>query len=230
MSALLHLLQSTRPVLIVSLPANSVEQALAAEAAGADAIKLHINVSHHASGTAFGTLDDEQPALEAILRAVRIPVGLVPGEDLHITADTYRRIADLGFTLVDAYAHVTPGLFTGQPPLDLWLAGNSSYSLTELGALARLPWVDVVEASVIPPGEYGQFLSQRDLANYLLLAETLSKPFVVPSQRRLRVEDVPALLEVGAKNIMIGAVVTGKDVKGIEQATRAFRQALDEAY
>jgi len=230
MSHLLHLMQSSRPVLIVSLPANSVDQALAAEAAGADAIKVHINVTHHATGVTFGSLEQERPALEAILRAVKIPVGLVPGEDIRIDLDTYRQIAEMGFALVDAYAHVTPASFQGLEGLDLWVAADSKYGLAETAALARLPWVDAIEAAVIPTGEYGQLLSQRDLATYLLLAEALEKPFVVPSQRRLRVEDVPALLAVGAKNIMIGAVVTGKEVKGIEQGTRDFRLALDSGY
>jgi hypothetical protein len=230
MSEFLHLLQSTKPALIVSLTSNSVEQARAAEAAGADAIKVHINVTHHATGVTFGTLAQERPALEAILGAVKIPVGLVPGEDVRITRADYREIAAMGFTVVDAFAHVTPGNYECLPGMDLWVAADCQYSLDEVAALTRLPWVDAIEAAVIPTAEYGQLLSQRDLATYLLLAETLEKPFVVPSQRRLRVEDVPALLAVGAKNLMIGAVVTGKEVKGIEEATRAFRRALDQEY
>lgn len=228
MSQLLHLMQSTQPVLIVSLPANSVEQAKAAEAAGADAIKVHIDVTHHATGVTFGSLAQERAALAAILEAVEIPVGLVPGEDVRISLETYRSIADMGFTLVDAYAHHTPALAERISGLDLWVAGDCRYTLEEIAALSRLPWVDAVEAAVIPTGEYGQFLSQRDLAAYLQLSEMLDTPFVVPSQRLLRIEDVPALLAVGAKNLMIGAVVTGKEVEGIERATRAFRRALDE--
>ena len=50
---LLSLLRQ-RPALAVSLPLNDIALAKAAEEAGADALKIHINVHHDASGTHFG--------------------------------------------------------------------------------------------------------------------------------------------------------------------------------
>ncbi|MEW5717329.1 MAG: hypothetical protein AB1817_01760 [Chloroflexota bacterium] len=219
-------LQSARPCLIVSIPGNHADMARAAEAAGADAIKLHINVTHHATGITFGALEQERAALEKILAAVRIPVGLVPGEDLAISSETLDAIAAMGFTFVDGYAHTLPAWVRGGK-MDYWAAINPTYAINEIKHLADLPWVDVIEAAIIPTEAYGQLLSIRDLARYRELRQILTKPFVVPSQRRLRVEDVPGLLAVGAKNIMIGAVVTGMDVAGVEKMTRAFRKALD---
>ena len=43
--------------LVVSLPRNDVELATAAANAGANALKVHMNVAHRASGTHFGTYD-----------------------------------------------------------------------------------------------------------------------------------------------------------------------------
>ena len=226
MSAFLSKLQSAMPCLIVSIPGNHVEMAQAAEAAGADAVKTHIHVTHHASGITFGKLEQERTALEKIIASVKIPVGLVPGEDLAISTETMRAISEMGFAFVDGYAHTLPTWIRGGK-LDYWAAINPTYTAVEIQHLAELPWVDVIEAAVIPSDAYGQLLSVRDLARYHEIARLLTKPFVVPSQRKLRVEDVPSLLTVGAKNIMIGAVVTGMDVPGIENATRAFRQAMD---
>ena len=226
MSTFLHKLQSASPCLIVSIPGNNVDMAKAAEAAGADAVKTHINVTHHASHLTFGSLEQERPALEKILAAVRIPVGLVPGEDLGISPETVKAITAMGFTFIDGYAHTLPAWVRGGK-LDYWAAINPTYTATEIQHLASLPWVDVIEAAIIPTEAYGQLLSIRDLARYHELSQILTKPFVVPSQRKLRVEDVPSLLAVGAKNLMIGAVVTGMDVAGVEAVTRAFRRAID---
>ena len=226
MSAFLSKLQSVTPCLIVSIPGNHVEMAQAAAAAGADAVKTHISVTHHASGITFGKLEQERAALEEIITAVNIPVGLVPGEDLAISAETMHTISEMGFAFIDGYAQTLPAwLHSGK--MDYWASINPTYTSVEMQHLADLPWVDVIEAAVIPSDAYGQLLSIRDLARYHEIAKSLAKPFVVPSQRKLRIEDVPSLLAVGVKNIMIGAVVTGMDVTGIETATRAFRRALD---
>ncbi len=113
----------------------------------------------------------------------------MPGEDVRISPETYRQIAGMGFTLVDAFAHFTPALAEGISGLDLWVASDSKYALEEIAALSRLPWVDAIEAAVVPFGEYGQFLSQRDLAAYLQLAETLDTPWsAVRPLARFRVD------------------------------------------
>ena len=45
--------------LIVSLPSNDPAMAQAATGAGADAVKLHMNVTHDASGTRFGSFAED---------------------------------------------------------------------------------------------------------------------------------------------------------------------------
>ena len=226
MSTLLSKLQSASPCLIVSIPGNHADMAKSAEAAGADAVKVHIHVTHHATGITFGTLEQERAALEKIIASVKIPVGLVPGEDIGISPETFKTISEMGFTFIDGYAHTLPAWGRGGK-MDYWAAINPTYTITEIQHLADLPWVDAIETSIVPADAYGRFLSIRDLARYREIAKLLNKPFVVPSQRKLRVEDVQSLLAVGAKNLMIGAVVTGMDVAGVEAATRAFRRAMD---
>jgi hypothetical protein len=104
---------------------------------------------------------------------------------------------------------------------------DSTFSLDEISAIASFPWVDDIEASIIPVSEYGAFLSWRDLSRYVQLKKVLHKPLIIPSQRHIRPEDVPALVSLGLKNFLMGAVALGRNPEQIERLTRQFRQALD---
>ena len=53
-------------------------------------------------------------------------------------------------------------------------------------------------------------------------------PVVVPTQRLIAPQDVPALVRAGVKGLMIGAVVTGRERDGIVRAIRAFKAAIAE--
>ena len=227
MARLLDKMRSGKPCLIVSIPTNSVEEALAAEAGGADAIKVHSNVTHHATGLTFGTLEQEEPRLRAIVEAVKIPVGLVPGETLDLTLDFFRRVHDIGMDMVDAFAQFMPALIYKAEGVDLAAATDSTYAWDEIQAVASLPWVDAIECAKVPTAEYGTYLSWRDVAYYAHLTRLLHKPIIIPTQRKIRLDDIPALLSVGVKNIMIGAIVTGRKVPDIERVTREFRQTMD---
>ncbi|HVF10567.1 MAG TPA: hypothetical protein VNA16_07185, partial [Abditibacteriaceae bacterium] len=74
--------------------------------------------------------------------------------------------------------------------------------------------------------QYGQLLSTLDLARYSELAQSIKVPFIVPSQKSIVPADVPALRQAGAKGVLIGAIVTGKEPESLEQATRAFRAVI----
>lgn len=106
-------------------------------------------------------------------------------------------------------------------------ACDGSYSLDEIREMPACG-TDVLEASVIPGAEYGQPLSMRDLLKYQLIAQNVSVPVVVPTQRAIRTEDVAALVRTGVRGLMIGAVVTGREASTIARAVEAFRKAIDE--
>ena len=67
MNKLLQRLNNEPFTLMVSLPQNDPELARAAIRGGAQGLKIHINVHHHASGTHFGTWAEERNEIEAIL-------------------------------------------------------------------------------------------------------------------------------------------------------------------
>jgi hypothetical protein len=224
---LLDQLNGDKACLLVSIPSNSVEPALAAQAGKADGIKLHINVTHHATGITFGTWEEEAENIQKVIEAVDIPVGLVPGENLELTMDDIKIAAQAGIQFVDSYSQFWPASISKVEGVDLWAAFDSTYTLAEMSTIASFPWVDAVEASIIPVDEYGSSLSWRDLNRYVQLKKVIQKPIIIPSQRKIIPEDIPALRSLGLKNFLMGAVALGSEPEQIEQLTRQFRQALD---
>lgn len=217
-----------RPGLFVSLPRNDVELAEAALEGGADGLKVHINVAHHASGTQFGSWAEEEPAIRRIL-ALGAPVGLVPGTlERNVTPREVREIEAAGVDFVDAYIQDMPEIL---PDI-----------VSTLGIMAALSWRDaargwslghlegrcsLLEASIVHPEGYGQPLAQEDLAAYRAITERWPRlPAIVPTQRALWPDQVESILETGVRGLLIGAIVTGKTAEGIRRVTAKFRRVM----
>jgi hypothetical protein len=217
-----------RPALYVSLPRNELALAEAALGAGADGLKVHLNVVHHASGTYFGPWAEEGPVIRQIL-VLGGPVGMVPGAGASmITPAEAREIAAAGIDFFDAYLQDIPGWLPEAVPetsiMAAFGAGDAAGGW-DLGPLAGR--CQLLEASIVPSDVYGTPLEAEDLAAYrAICARYPDLPAIVPSQRALAPDQVPALLETGVRGVLIGAIVTGKTAAGIERATRAFAAAL----
>lgn len=224
--------QAAAPLLLVSLPANDPELARAAIAGGAQGLKVHLNLTHAASGTHLGPLEQEAAGIAGVV-ALGLPVGVVPGDRPGCLASAdLMRLADLGLDYLDMYLTAMPAWVPREAPVGVMAAVGAEDMVcpARLEALTGLPGVDMVEASQVAHEGYGLALSAADLCDYTGLVRAIghtNKPVVVPTQRAIGVEDVPALARTGIKGLLIGAVVTGREAAGIEAATRAFRQALD---
>jgi len=215
-----------RGLLLVSLPRNDVELARAAVSAGADALKVHVNVHHRASGTRFGSLDDEEAALGAVLD-LGLPTGIVPGEDAMVTPSELPRLQRFAF--LDAYVHRLP-LFLYDAGVPVVPAVPHDYPAERFASLATLPgaWL---EAALVAPDGYGRDPVAADLAAYALLAGATSRRLIVPTQRRIRPDDLGRYFAIpGVWAIMIGAVVAGRTARSIGETTAAFRQSLDRLF
>ncbi|MBO4299366.1 MAG: hypothetical protein J5998_11255 [Clostridia bacterium] len=226
MNDYLRLLNENRLTLIMSLPKNDPALCEAAFEAGADVVKVHINVDHRASGTHFGPLAEELPALSAMLEHRKGPMGIVLGGTLEAAQRDMAAAAALPFSFYSLYAqNVPPALLAGGVPV--MAACDSAYSLDEIAEMGPCG-AQILEASIVPGGEYGTRLSMRDLLRYSAIVRRSDLPVVVPTQRLVTPEDVPALVKTGVRGLMIGAVVTGHDPDGIQRAIRAFRAAIAE--
>lgn len=213
--------------LIVSLPENRIDMALAAEENGADALKVHLNVEHFASGTRFGSWTEEKNNIIEIIKSVKIPVGILPGAEAAAGFEEIMEAAGEGAAFLDAFAHDLPLSLWGIPQLGYMLAVNLQYDKETVQALTGFG-VDAIEATILPHSQYGKELNMQDLALYHRLSRWCSCPVLIPTQKKIRPCDVIHLKKAGAGGIIIGAVVTGKSVESLAQTTRQFRNAVEE--
>lgn len=227
MDKLLGTIKKSKMSIIVALPANSVDMAVAAEKNGADAIKTHIRMTHRASKVKFGTLEQERSALGEIIDAVNIPVGIVPGATLDVSPDDLQDIVDMGFDFYDMFTtFIRPQLFEVEG-ISVMGAVDSSFDLDTIGVLSKKP-IQMMELAIIPSTGYGDLLSAVDLAKYRQAIARMGVPAVIPSQRSLTPADVPYIYDTGARALLIGVLSTGTDVDALASQTAAFREAVDK--
>ncbi|MDR3174469.1 MAG: hypothetical protein LBU19_09485 [Treponema sp.] len=213
-----------RFALIASLPANDPRLAAAAWDHGADAVKIHINVKHRAGGLQFGGFSEERPGLERILAEARGPVGIMLGADAAAAANDLEMVLAAGFDFISIYGHHAPVRLLGAG-ITKMLAADGSYSMDMIRALASL--ADIFEASIIPPEQYGEPLTLRDLAAYKNISAALDIPVVVPTQKKITSGEAALLYNAGVSAIMIGAISAGKSSEEFGAAAGEFRKAMD---
>lgn len=225
-------LRSAKPTLCVSLVANDVEMAKAVADAGADGLKVHLNLNHPYANTRLGTFEEEADRLRAIIEGVSIPVGIVPRGSAGTTISELEQYAAFGFDFVDLYSNVMDARTLSVPGIDRWVAPKGPHTPGMLEALADIRSIDVIEASFLGPAEYGAPLSVSDLAELKVGLKAIGgrKPLVLPTDRGLSIDDVPVLVENGIVNLLIGYAVTGNDASVVAATTDRFRRALDAAW
>ena len=216
--------------LVVSLPSNSLELAMAALEGGAMAVKVHCNVWHRASGHTFGSYAENREFLkELIALCGDVPVGLVPGgEDAFITPEERLELEEMGLCFFSAYTHHLPCHMMESNVLTKMAAIDYTYNQNTLDAVRRSQ-IDVLECSVQPGENYGTNLNYADILRYSDIVEKSGKPCLIPTQRKIKPCEVKHLYEAGCKAVMIGAVVMGKEpgAEEVKAATAAFREAVD---
>jgi len=228
MSKFLDIIKTKPFSLIMSLPKNDTDLAKAAEEAGADAIKIHINVEHRASGTYFGPFEEEKNTIKSILDTVRIPAGIVPGAGKVATKEEMMELYDMGIDFFDTYIENIPACMLELPrEMARMYAPSYNFDLKLLPYLKN--WgADIVEASVMAPENYGRELRLSDLLLYQWICEEARIPVVIPTQLAIKPEEIKYLKHAGVKCIMIGAIVTGKEANTIYEAVKKFREAIDK--
>ncbi|MBR6526275.1 MAG: hypothetical protein IKT57_09900 [Clostridia bacterium] len=220
-----QMLSENKMTLIMSMPVNDPDVMRAALDAGADVVKVHVNLLHRASGNSFGTLEENREVLGKMLAMTDAPMGVVLGADVEIVRRECKVLQDFDFSFLSLYGHHAPSCVLDIPQ-ELMAACDGTYPMEEVRAFEKMD-AKVLEASIMPGSEYGQPLQFRDLCKYRALAENTRLPVVVPTQRRVLPEDVPALYETGVKGLMVGAVVTGETAQSVYASVREFRKAID---
>lgn len=213
------------PSVFVSLAENDLELAQAAVDAGADGLKIHLNVSHRASGNSFGNLDEEGEAIRSI-GELDVPLGVVPGQDMATVRETIPKLADYPVDFFDSYVHHCPPEIQSLTDRAVWTAPSDQYGRSEILALDDVE-VDVVEFSIQPKSRYGESMTMRDLAQYVDLANALDTPSVIPSQLAVTPTDAVMLAERGVTNFLLGTVVTDNTPDTVHDTVKSFVRALE---
>lgn len=216
--------------LVVSLPSNDLELARAALAGGAQAIKVHCNVWHRASGHTFGTYAENKDFLKELITLCKdVPVGLVPGgAEAFVSEEERLELEEMGIRFFSSYVHHLPCHMMDSKALTKMVAIDHTYNQNTLDAVRRSS-IDILECSVMPGDNYGTPLNYSDILLYSDIVDKSEKPCLIPTQRMIKPSEVHHLLDAGCKAIMIGAIVMGKEPEPatVQRTTAAFREAID---
>lgn len=225
---LLDKLNEKKLTLIVSLPANDVELAKAAIEAGADMVKIHLNVEHRASKTRFGSLQEELENVKAIrdlCNTHNISLGIVAGGHNEIPMSEIDGIMENGFEFISLYdKHMNPLIM--KKDIYKMVAIDDNYDIELVKVYDSLS-IDILECSIMDPQTYGEPLTVREILQYKSIRNSTNTPIVIPTQRKITPEQSLILQEIGINGIMIGAIVTGKTKESIYKSTLEFRETID---
>lgn len=214
--------------LIVSLPGNDPELATAAQAGGADMIKVHLNVTHAASGIHFGPLSEEKSAIEKILSSVDIPVGIMPGAAEQAPIEDMIELEKMGIAFFDIYLSDMPASYLELETMEPMAALGPGWSNDDVESVGDMG-ISMLEASIVEHGNYGNPLDGSDLQAYGVIANRFGGAVIVPTQKKIRPDEVQLLRRAGVSGIMIGKIVTGDSPSGIEAATAEFSAAIRDS-
>lgn len=210
---------------IVSLPRHDMALAMAAKEAGVDALKLHLNAYHRASGTTFGTLSQERPFFRGVAE-LGLPLLVMAGQETVPSEAEMEQLADLGVEGFNVYLdHLQPHLLRSRlRPIPALSSDSPPDALDRIRAIPGA-WV---EASVTAFADYGKPLTPADIEAYAAITAAAGMPVIAPSQKRVVATDVPALRDAGVSALLLGIIVTGetpdsmgKSVRSIVEAARA---------
>lgn len=224
MPQLLDLVDQKEFVVLVSLPSNNIELAAAAYKAGADGIKVHLNVEHKASGTLFGSWAQEKDTIAAILSSVDCPVGIMPGSQITATVEELYDAARLGVDFLDIYDYDMP-VWMMAARMSKMIAIGHDFQLADLQGLEKVG-ADLLEASIVPSSQYRQPLTVKDLEAYQAITAASELPVFVPTQKRIEPADLVVLRDLGVQGVILGTVSLGETADSFRERIPLYLNAI----
>lgn len=213
--------------LVVSCPKNDYEYVKAAWEEGADAVKIHLNVHHHASDNNFYSLKEDIDFVKKVLENSPVPVGVVVGGSPEVVRKDFPNVLKENFDFLSLYLHDAVSEILDQDKITRMFACNYTYSLDEIKDFEKAG-AEILEVSFMHPDDYGKPATLRDWLKYKQINEIATIPTLLPTQKKILPSEVKKVKEVGFNAIMIGAVVTTNDFEPFKQAVRDFRKAIDD--
>lgn len=213
--------------IVVSLPKNDIDMAKAAISAGADAIKMHINVEHRASGNTFYDTDYYKDVFLEVRELYEGPLGIVLGDNINnINKVDLKRLKEIGFTYFSVYEKDITSNLLLQNDLEKTVAVNNEFNINHVNVLNQFD-MSVIELSIVDPQKYGQPLSLEDLTLYAEFRKKTNLPLMIPSQKKMVPEDLDIIHALGIESVMLGAMTVGTTVDSIYETVKEFVKRRD---
>lgn len=131
-----------------------------------------------------------------------MPVGLVPGgEEAFITNEERLEAEEMGLCFFSSYIHHLPCYMMESKVLTKMAAIDCTYNQNTLDGV-RLSGIDILECSIQPGELYGTPLNYGDILRYTDISAKAGKPTLIPTQKKIRPEEVRHLYEAGCKAVM----------------------------
>lgn len=218
---------SKKMPIIVSLPENNVDLAKIAVDAGADALKVHINVNHRASGNEFKNTDYYLDTFKEIRSLYEGPFGIVLSDDItKLEGIDLKELKEIGFTYFSQYAKDISSKLLLQDELAKTVAVDDLFKSNEISAIEDFD-LAALELSVVKPEDYGSPLNFNDLALYANYRKNTDLPLIIPSQKKMVPEDLKVLYQIGIDSVMLGAMTIGTTKESIYKTVSSFAEQTD---
>jgi hypothetical protein len=220
------LLNQEKNLLVVSLPENTYEYARIAVENGADAVKLHINLRHRVTKQIHSSWETVKPVVEKIKSNLNCAVGIVPGAETMASEPEIMEMLEYGISFYDVYIDFAP-LYLLKSKMCKMFALNYTYERYMVEQLSSLG-ADAVEISIVNPENYGKSLTLMDLIGYKDLIEKMNVPAFVPTQKKIKCDEVKKLIEIGFKGLIIGPIVTGSEIEEFGNIVNKYKKSINQ--
>ena len=212
--------------IIVSLPENNMEYAIAAVEAGAKILKVHINAYHNATKQKFGPYADEKWFLKTLAAYAKdhdLCIGIVPGDlENYASEIEMNELSEMGFDFISSYVQNMPVYLNRVSGMEKVIAVGKDFKMNRIQELEKFG-AKVIEASIMEASDYGKAFSLYDLLRIKEVAAGSKLPVIVPTQKKIAKEDMIFLHEAGVKALMIGAVVyEGEGIEGFKKTVKGY--------
>ncbi|UFT98839.1 hypothetical protein KO561_16825 [Radiobacillus kanasensis] len=223
-----NIIQNSQMPIIVSLPDNRWDLAEAAINAGADGLKFHINVDHHASGNHFKSLDDYTELFKKVREEFAGPMGIVIGDVIdEVDQISTNKLKQIGFDYFSLYAKDIPSKMVLQNDIEKTVAIDHSYAPSDIRNVEEFG-IEAIELSIVNKANYGERLNFADMLAYKNYRNDTRLPLIVPSQKRLVPDDLTILNQIGINAVMLGAVTVGSTTESIYSTVSEFHNYIEK--
>lgn len=210
------------------LHVNSRDLAIACEEAGADSIIFHLN-QEVGGGFRFAGLEIEEDSIRDSMSVLKVPLGITIGDTRELLENDWEVIADMGFAFVNMFAHQLPIFVWNDNRLEKIVSIGPGYILEQVRALSELDNVSAIVAALTPNQGIGLPFTILDGTTLRLITSLSSKPVLVPTQRKIRPQDIVPLTKMGCRGLLLTTTAYGETPESCREKISTYRTELSSA-